>query len=114
MRISDWSSDVCASDLEANDTIPLGRAAKGFFGFVVGVGAAAVGEAASSEAVELERRLIEIGFVEGAHVEVLHQGPIGGDPIAVRVDDATIALRRRAANLEIGRASCRARVCQYG
>lgn len=46
---------------------------------------------------ELERRLIELGFVEGADVELLHQGLFGGDPIAVRVADTTIALRRREA-----------------
>jgi ferrous iron transport protein A len=48
-------------------------------------------------AAELERRLLELGFVEGAEVEVLHEGPLGRDPIAVRVNDATIALRRREA-----------------
>ena len=47
---------------------------------------------------ELERRLIELGFVEGAPVEMLHQGLIGGDPIAVRVNETTIALRRREAS----------------
>ncbi len=46
---------------------------------------------------ELERRLIELGFVEGAIVELLHEGLFGGDPIAVRVADTTIALRRREA-----------------
>lgn len=46
---------------------------------------------------ELERRLLEFGFVEGAHVEVLHQGAFGGDPIAVRLDDMRVALRRRDA-----------------
>lgn len=46
---------------------------------------------------ELERRLIELGFVEGAAVELLHEGLFGGDPIAVRVADTTIALRRREA-----------------
>lgn len=46
---------------------------------------------------ELERRLIELGFVEGAKVELLHEGLFGGDPIAVRVADTTIALRRREA-----------------
>ena len=46
---------------------------------------------------ELERRLLELGFVEGATVELLHQGLFGGDPIAVRVADTTIALRRREA-----------------
>ena len=48
-------------------------------------------------AMELERRLLELGFVEGAEVEVLHEGPLGRDPIAVRVNDNTIALRRREA-----------------
>ena len=43
------------------------------------------------------QRLIELGFVEGAAVELLHQGLFGGDPIAVRVADTTIALRRREA-----------------
>ena len=32
-----------------------------------------------------------------AHVEVLHEGPLGRDPIAVRVNNTTIALRRREA-----------------
>ena len=47
--------------------------------------------------MELERRLLELGFVEGAEVEILHEGPLGRDPIAVRVNDYTIALRRREA-----------------
>jgi ferrous iron transport protein A len=46
---------------------------------------------------ELERRLLELGFVEGASVEVIHEGLFGRDPIAVRVADATISLRRNEA-----------------
>ena len=49
------------------------------------------------EAGEIESRLIELGFVEGAEVVILHEGPIGRDPIAVRVNGTTIALRRREA-----------------
>jgi ferrous iron transport protein A len=48
-------------------------------------------------AAEIERRLIEMGFVEGARVEVLHQGLFARDPIAVRVNETTVALRRREA-----------------
>ena len=48
-------------------------------------------------AEELHRRLLEFGFVEGAHVEVLHEGAIRRDPIAVRLDDMRIGLRRRDA-----------------
>lgn len=43
---------------------------------------------------ELQRRLLEFGFVEGAEIEVLHEGAIRRDPIAVRVDDMRVALRR--------------------
>ncbi len=46
---------------------------------------------------ELQRRLLEFGFVEGARVEVLHEGAIWRDPIAVRLDDTRIGLRRRDA-----------------
>lgn len=46
---------------------------------------------------ELQRRLLEFGFVEGAAIEVLHEGAIRRDPIAVRLDDMRIALRRRDA-----------------
>jgi ferrous iron transport protein A len=76
-------------------TIALGEARVGFRGHIerLTVNASATG----LPAPELERRLIELGFVEGAAVELLHQGLFGGDPIAVRVADTTVALRRREA-----------------
>jgi ferrous iron transport protein A len=46
---------------------------------------------------ELQRRLLEFGFVEGAHLQVLHEGAIRRDPIAERLDDMRVALRRRDA-----------------
>ncbi len=51
----------------------------------------------SLPAEELERRLVEMGFVEGAMVEIRNQGLFGRDPIAVRVNGATVALRRAEA-----------------
>ena len=47
--------------------------------------------------LELERRLLEMGFVEGARVEIVHEGLIGRDPIAIRLDDMRVAMRRREA-----------------
>lgn len=47
---------------------------------------------------ELERRLLEMGFVEGARFEILHEGLFGRDPIALKLDDMRVALRRREAN----------------
>lgn len=43
------------------------------------------------------RRLRELGFDEGVAVELLHFGPLGGDPIACRVGRMTIAMRRSQA-----------------
>ena len=58
---------------------------------------AAGGASSSLSDIELESRLIELGFVEGARVEILHEGIVGRDPIAVRVDNITVAVRRREA-----------------
>lgn len=74
---------------------PLGIARKGFSGRIDAVATTDV--ACGMPEVEIERRLLELGFVEGARVEILHEGLIGRDPIAVRVNDATVALRRREA-----------------
>jgi len=49
------------------------------------------------EVEELLRRLLEFGFVEGARFEVLHEGAIWRDPLAIRLDDMRVALRRRDA-----------------
>ncbi len=46
---------------------------------------------------DLEDRLLEIGFEEGLNVKILHEGPISRDPIAVRIGQMTVALRRMEA-----------------
>ncbi len=74
----------------------LGALRVGASGRVLKVGAQC--NARGVEPAELERRLLEMGFVEGARFEILHEGLIGRDPIAVRVEDMTVALRRREAS----------------
>lgn len=74
--------------------LPLGEARPGVRGRILAVSA---GQGPDGQ--ELERRLLEFGFVEGAEVCVLHEGLVGGDPIAVRLDDMRVALRRADANL---------------
>jgi ferrous iron transport protein A len=81
--------------VKAKESVPLGLARQGFCGHIHAIHVEDGAHGLS--AMELERRLLELGFVEGAEVEVLHEGPLGGDPIAVRVNDNTIALRRREA-----------------
>ncbi len=83
---------------QANDArpqLPLGLVSRGFSGVIHRIAAAEAGSALPD--IELESRLIELGFVEGARVEVLHEGVVGRDPIAVRVENVTIAVRRREA-----------------
>ena len=87
----DFSNDLAASERS------LGEASRGDAGVIVSV-TGQTGAAEAIEAEELERRLLEMGFVEGARVEVLHEGLFGRDPIAVRLDDTRVALRRREAN----------------
>ena len=75
--------------------MPLGLAKRGFSGVIHRL---AAGETSSAlSALELESRLIELGFVEGAKVEVLHEGIVGRDPIAIRIENVTVAVRRREA-----------------
>ena len=74
----------------------LGTAPLGFRGRISSVDATGCGR--SLPPAELERRLLEMGFVEGAVVEIRNQGLFGRDPIAIRVDNATVALRRAEAN----------------
>ena len=76
--------------------VRLSDARRGVKGTVALVAAEADAHGAI-DAEELERRLLEMGFVEGASIQVLHEGFIGRDPIAVRLDDMRIALRRREA-----------------
>jgi len=75
--------------------MPLGLAQRGYTCVIQRLSADDAGSALPD--IELKSRLIELGFVEGARVEVLHEGLVGRDPIAVRVDSITIAVRRREA-----------------
>ncbi|WP_332638943.1 FeoA family protein [Brevundimonas sp.] len=77
-----------------SDTLKLSQARQGDRGVIVQVGDHCHHD---EHAMELERRLLELGFVEGACVEVLHEGLFGRDPIAMKVDDMRVALRRHEA-----------------
>lgn len=76
--------------------LQLSRARRGDHGVIVRVGDP---DDHQEHARELERRLLELGFVEGAKFELLHEGLFGRDPIAMKVDDMRVALRRHEAAL---------------
>jgi len=90
--------DQTASDTHSDQLIPLGRGRKGLKGYVAQVGVETGARHSAVDPEELERRLLEIGFVEGARVEILEEGLIGGDPLAIKLDDMRVALRRREAD----------------
>src|SRR3546814_13161442 len=104
MRISDWSSDVCSSDL-------IGGAVRD----VVDQGADEVAARHAELAAHQIGRLNAVGaFVDrgDARVAIMLRG-------AGFLDEAHAAMdlhaeARDLAAAEIGRASCRGRVCQYG
>jgi len=82
-----------------SDTQKLSQARRGDRGVIVQVSDPSQQD---EHGLELERRLLELGFVEGARVELLHEGLFGRDPIAMKVDDMRVALRRlEAARLTV-------------
>src|SRR3546814_6061653 len=90
MRISDWSSDVCSSDL-------------------------VVGFAAETDSVEqyARQKLLK------KNLDMIAANEVGHDKVFEKDDNALLVLWRDGrqelpnAPKEIGRASCRERVCQY-
>src|SRR3546814_3373517 len=96
MRISDWSSDVCSSDLPGD--VDFGR----------GLGEGEVAGAETHFEIALEERAHELG--QGA-LEVGEAGVLVDQQAFDLVEHRRMGLA--AVGAEIGRASCRARVCQY-
>src|SRR3546814_15384121 len=104
MRISDWSSDVCSSDLPARylttapSTVPLDDAA----GIPTAAGTA-------------WQALFESVSLTGGQSVLIHAGAGGVGSFAIQfARDAGARVSATASgDGEIGRASCRERVCQY-
>src|SRR3546814_12905237 len=103
MRISDWSSDVCSSDLTAK--IALERLDADADRMKV-VSVAVVAEMLVDEGfLHAEETVGAMAGPRRAHVE---HAPFG------YVDMVDIIGKRQAIfDIEIGRASCRERVCKY-
>src|SRR3546814_8319751 len=132
MRISDWSSDVCSSDLKPAS----GMTSKGCSGFTCDSVSSAKGRApikmrlpVASASILLESRRSPPTFraAHRSHDAILPamSDPLADDPfddpqvsrhaVAPRPAPYLAALNdsKRAAVEEIGRASGRERVCQY-
>src|SRR3546814_16767889 len=97
MLISDWSSDVCSSDLQA--PLLLGRVGIDPFGLRF----FALREAL--DRVGFEDALVRIVAIRTRAVAQRERDALQDRPVREHAP--------REARLEIGRASCRERVCQY-
>jgi ferrous iron transport protein A len=75
----------------ASPTIPLSEAKTGMRLVLSGINVQGV----------LRRRLLDLGFVPGNVIEVLQKSPLG-DPVAFRVNNTTIALRREESSQIFG------------
>src|SRR3546814_4018948 len=109
MRISDWSSDVCSSDLTVDD-VPKRLAGKD-----------------APDVVEIRGEVYmrradfqKLNARREAEGEALFANPRNAAAGSVRQLDSTVTASRPLhffayswGEIEIGRASCRERVCQY-
>src|SRR3546814_15625879 len=117
MRISDWSSDVCSSDLKpiARQQVLQQNLALASEHVVAARMACETAvrhsswpsplAAASAKLIASRAAPVVAGIAHGLH------GAIG---ISGEHDLNLLIRRIHASRLEIGRASCRERVCQYG
>jgi len=72
--------------------ITLDTLAVGLSGTVVHIAPTEPGQ--FDDGVDLARRLMELGFVPGERIRMLKRGMPGGEPLAIKVGNATFALRR--------------------
>src|SRR3546814_15609530 len=97
MRISDWSSDVCSSDLAAADRAAL-------------VPDDRIVDAGAVDIAPLHRIA---GVVLGDQVDAVILEPCGRAAAHRLIEPPERIIGQRRAAREIGRAACRERVCEY-
>src|SRR3546814_14258844 len=101
MRISDWSSDVCSSDLA------IKRGASDFLEKPFEASQLVLVVARATETDRLRRENETLRSRVGADEELTGNSP------AINNVRATLKRVAVTGSREIGRASCRERVCQY-
>src|SRR3546814_18600135 len=116
MRISDWSSDVCSSDLPAGEVVPMSRIQHGLTWYLVKDARPMMG---STE--ELRAQMSGPLHLHGADstdwlgVPMLRDGWVLGALVVQSYQEGTRYTHADMTLLgfENGRASCRESACQY-
>src|SRR3546814_16412428 len=108
MRISDWSSDVCSSDLGTDHSLPLAiLAIAALFGGWIHIPLDSVlPQAAISEAAEHAEHTLALTSVLVSLFGLLCAW-------FFFLKNRTVAAAIQHSTLKIGKGSCRERVCQY-
>src|SRR3546814_11923595 len=108
MRISDWSSDVCSSDLMELSALDYART------ILVDVSIQREAEAALQIMDILDRR-DQYSWLSSEHQgKPWHSAEIApSEFLNFAADELAVVASGRYSDLKIGRASCRERVCQY-
>src|SRR3546814_5727373 len=101
MRISDWSSDVCSSDLNLKQRVASHSAGRD----------AAAGKPASIPAADLNHEGPRV--LQHAIFRLQRPALIEMVIHALGIEEVLNPVARQNEADEIGRASCRERVCQY-
>src|SRR3546814_11519317 len=102
MRISDWSSDVCSSDLQAEDPVRLVRIARPYL--------LAVDKPVIALVLRTALKTDEIRTGARLRIALCPADSALGD---VGQEATLLIFRAIFEQRKIGRASCRERVCQY-
>src|SRR3546814_13372325 len=117
MRISDWSSDVCSSDLTPPDVVVVDSIHTMYVDVLDSApGTVAQVRASAAELIRLAKRR---GFALLLVGHVTKEGTIAGPRVLEHMVDTVLYFEGerghqfRILRAEIGRASCRERVCQY-
>src|SRR3546814_19110700 len=119
MRISDWSSDVCSSDLE---NAWFEAAMKPHEGLVETLFQEMKGRIKEEDASVPQKDgdfVYWVEYEQGAEYKKWYRRPVAGGDAALILDEVVLAagkeyFRLSALAVKIGRASCREKVCQYG
>src|SRR3546814_9549229 len=112
MRISDWSSDVCSSDLLSLATLVLRVLDRRSRWRTPAVVLSMLGLALFYGDGLITPAISVLSAVEGLHIATPLFEPYVV-PIALAILVALFAIQSHGTAKEIGRASCRERVCQY-
>src|SRR3546814_15323257 len=138
MRISDWSSDVCSSDLRRcrrrrrrgtaifirrrlEDQLAQVRVRRGWRGNEFGAAAArqgfhvadADGQRAARNRRSKRDEVTALNIADNLRRATLHPEKVGGARLVDIVEGATHTDVRRSGSYTTGSASCRVRVCLY-